>query len=164
MIELAFLRGFLAWEGFLEESFILYMLGKRPQTGRPPQRYVLPRNRESAHDLAAEGRPYARWDATSVTSRAQRFFRDGRPYIQALQPSQNALADAKTIRNAIAHVSVAARNKFETLVRRELTVLPPRLTVGGFLNTTKSGVTPPVSFLEFYLDKLQFVAERIVAP
>jgi hypothetical protein len=164
MIELAFLRGFLAWEGFLEESFLLYMLGKRPQAGRAPHRYVLPRNREAAHDIAAEGRPYARWDAASVTSRAQRFFRDGRPYILALQPNQNALADAKTIRNAVAHVSVAARDKFEALARRELMVLPPRLTVGGFLNTTKPGVAPPTSFLEFYLDKLQVVSERIASP
>jgi hypothetical protein len=165
MIELAFLRGFLAWEVFIEESFLLYMMGKRPLRGRPPHRYVLPPNRQAAAVLAAESRAHAKWDAAAeVSSRAERFFRDGRPYIQALRPNQHALDDAKTIRNAVAHKSAASRQRFEALVRKELTTLPPSVDVGAFLNTTKPGITPPISFLDHYLDKLQAVAEQIAAP
>jgi hypothetical protein len=40
--------------------------------------------------------------------------------------------------------------------------LPPQQTVGGFLNTPVPGASPPRSFLEFYLEKIEFVARRIV--
>lgn len=134
MIELAFLRGFLAWEGFLEESFLLYMLGKKPPTGRAPVRYVLPPTRRAAHALAAGGRDYAKWDTgNDVVTLAERCFRDGRPYAGVLRGEQQMLQDVKTVRNAIAHDSTAARERFEGLVRRQLTVLPPKITIGGFL-------------------------------
>lgn len=165
MIELSFLRAFLAWEGFLEESCVLYMLGQRPLRGRALVRYVLPPNRRMAQALAADGRDYARWDGpTEVASRAERFFRDGRPYASVLRGVQHTLNDAKTVRNAVAHDSENARQKFEGLVRRELASVPPRRTVGSFLNTVRLGVAPPQSFLEFYLDKLDQAADQIVRP
>jgi len=165
MIEIAFLRAFLAWEGFLEESCVLYMLGQRPLRGRALVRYVLPPNRRMAQALAAGGREYAKWDgAAEVASRAERFFREGRPYASVLRGVQNTLNDAKTVRNAVAHDSESARQKFEGLVRRELTRIPPRLTVGSFLNTARLGVAPPQSFLEFYLDTLDQAADQIARP
>lgn len=166
MIELAFFRAFLGLEGFLEESFVLYVLGKRPQRGRTPHRFVLPPNRAAAVAMLTEGRDYAKWDSAGlVSSRAERYFRDGRPYAHALRPAQHTLDGAKTIRNAVAHESSGARDKFETLARRELQAgLPPNLTVGSFLNTTKPGSAPPISFLDFYLDLFQIVAEQIIPP
>jgi hypothetical protein len=165
MIELAFLRAFLAWEGFLEESCLQYMLGQRPLRGRALVRYVLPPNRRTAQALAADGRDYARWDgAAEVAARAERFFRDGRPLASVLRGVQNTLNDAKTVRNGVAHDSESAREKFEGLARRELSSVPRRLTVGGFLNTSKPGSTPPHSFLEFYLDKLAAAADQIARP
>lgn len=166
IIELAFLHGFLAWESFLEESFILHMLGKRPRQGKPPHRYVLPPNRKAALDLCAGGRKYASWEVSSdVASRAEQFFRDGRPYTTPLRASQNALESARKLRNAVAHRSEAAQRAFEGLARAELGgALPPGLTVGGFLNTTKPVSTPLESFLEYYLNTLQLVAEKIIRP
>lgn len=166
IIELAFLQGFLAWEAFLEESFILNMLGKRPRHGRPPHRYVLPPDRKTAFQMTAEGRNYAKWEmASEVATRATRFFRDGRPYTAPLRAKQNALDAARTLRNAVAHRSETAQRTFEGLARNDLGgVLPPGLTVGGFLNTTKPGSAPPESFLDFYLGALQIVAEKIIRP
>lgn len=166
IIELAFLRGFLAWESFLEESFILHMLGKQPRRGKPPHRYVLPPNRKAAFDLTAGGRGYASWEvAGDVASRATRFFRNGRPYTAPLRSAQNTLDGARTLRNAVAHRSEKAKKKFEGFARNELGgTLPPGLTVGGFLNTPQPGSTPPKSFLEHYLGVLQLVAEQIIRP
>jgi hypothetical protein len=166
IIELAFLRGFLAWESFLEESFILHMLGKQPLRGRPPHRYVLPPNRKAALDLSAGGRKYASWEAaTEVATRATRFFRDGRPYTGPLRTAQNVLGAARTLRNAVAHRSEAAQKEFEKLARNELGgTLRPALTVGGFLNTPKPASDPPESFLNYYLGVLQVVAEQIIRP
>lgn len=166
IIELAFLRGFLGWESFLEESFILHMLGRRPRHGVRPHRYALPPDRAAALDFSSAGKDYAKWDgAPEVVRRAKQFFRDGVPYVAPLQSKMNALQDAKTVRNAVAHRSGTAIDQFEKLARNELKgALPPGLTVGGFLNTTKPGSAPPESFLDFYLGALQLVAEKIIRP
>ena len=161
--ELSFFRAFLAWESFLEESFILYMLGQNPPKGRAPHRFTIPPNQKSAEEwVIPEGRSYANWDAMPVSTRAQRFFRDGRPFTNALRKRLTLLYESKIIRNAIAHESRSAHDKFEKLVREKLGTLPVNLTVGSFLGTTIPGLTPPLSFLEFYLDKIEIVAKQIV--
>jgi hypothetical protein len=166
IVELAFLRGFLAWESFLEESFILHMLGKQPKRGRPPHRYVMPPNRKAAFSLTADGRGYAKWEvASEVATRATRFFRDGRPYTAPLRAAQTTLDEARTLRNAVAHRSEAAQRNFDALARNELGgTLPPGLTVGSFLNMTRSASVSPESFLEYYLGTLHLVAGQIIRP
>ena len=166
IIELAFLRGFLAWESFLEESFILHMLGKQPRRGRSPHRYVFPPSRNVAFELTAGPRGYASWEvAADVATQATRFFRDGRPYTGPLRAAKSTLDDTRTLRNAVAHRSESARKRFEGLARNQLGgTLPPGLTVGGFLNTTQPTSAPPESFLEYYLGMLQIVAEQIIRP
>ena len=162
--ELAFLRTFLAWESFLEEAFVLYLLGQKPARGRPPYRFTIPPNRKFAEELVLpeSGRPYATWEAVSVSRRAERFFRDGRPFTSALRSNQSMLDETKTLRNAIAHESRAANDKFENLVRIKLGTLPSNVTVGRFLGSTIPSSSPPVSFMEFYLEKIDAVAEQIV--
>ncbi|MFN7979425.1 MAG: hypothetical protein U0P30_14915 [Vicinamibacterales bacterium] len=120
----------------------------------------------AALEFSSAGRGYAKWDsAPEVIRRAKQFFRDGKPYVDPLNLKLNTLEDIRVIRNAVAHRSGTAFNKFETVARNELKgVLPPGLTVGGFLNLTKPGTTPPESFLEFYLGTLQLVAEKIIGP
>jgi len=72
------------------------------------------------------------------------------------------LDEARKIRNAIAHTSVNARQQFEILVRQKLGTLSPNLSVGGFLATSVSGITPPMTFLEFYTGKIEAAAHQIV--
>lgn len=161
--ELAFLRAFLALESFLEESFLLYSLGQKPPKGRRLHRFTFPPNRKAAEEwVIPEGRQYAVWDAFPVSNRAQRFFLNGGPFTNALRGSQAALEDAKIVRNAIAHDSAAAHQKFDNLVRRELGTLPSNLGIGSFLGMTVPASTPPQSFLELYLDKIELVATQIV--
>lgn len=164
MTELAFFRAFLGWEVFLEESFILYLAGQKPSRGRAPYRYTFPPNQKTAMDwLVPEGRPYARWThAAEVSDRSERHFRTGGPYARVLRGNRNVLDEARTIRDAIAHWSGSAREKFEKIVRTKLTTLPPGLTVGGFLATTAPGSAPPVSFLEFYVGRIDLAARQIV--
>jgi hypothetical protein len=164
MTELAFLRAFLAWEGFLEETFVLYLMGARAPRGRAPHRFAFPPTHRAALEwVVPEGKPFAEWThAGSVCERAERFFRDGRPFVSVLRIHLNALNEARIIRNAIAHQSKSAREKFETVVRGRLVTLPANLTVGGFLSTTMPGTTPPTSFMEFYLGKIEFSAQQIV--
>ncbi len=164
MVEIAFLRAFLAWEIFVEESFILYLCGQSPPSGRAPRRYAFPPNQRFAIQwVIPERRHFAEWtDPQEVIGRAGRFFHNGRPFEPVLRSNIHVLGDARTIRNAIAHMSLSARLKFENLVRAKLTTLPSKLTVGGFLGTSVPGATPPISFLDYYVDRIEFAARQIV--
>ena len=164
MIELAFLRAFLAWESFLEETFILFMLGSTPVGGKAPTRYVTPPNRPLARDLVAEGRPFPKWNTEEVRRRASRFFRGGKPFEPALKASQQTLQDLNTIRNAVAHDSEDSWDRFKSLVRRELKTLPLGLSVGKYLDTTRPGINPPITYMEHYLQTVVVVAEKIARP
>lgn len=162
--EMAFLRAFQAWEVFIEESFILYMWGQKLPRGRAPSRYAFPPSHKIAMEwVIPEGRDYAQWTvAQHVTARAERFFKTGAPFSSVLRGNQNALDEIRTVRNAIAHKSLAARLKFEKMVRDKLSTLPPHLTVAAFLGMTEPRISPPVSFLEYYVGKIEFAARQIV--
>ena len=162
--EMAFLRAFQAWEVFVEESFILYLWGHKPPRGRAPSRYAFPPSHRTAMEwVIPEGRDYAQWTvAQHVTERAERFFKAGGPFSPVLKGNQNALDEIRTIRNAIAHKSLGARLKFEKMVRDKLSVLPPKLTVAGFLSTTEPKSTPPIVFLEYYIGRIDSAARQIV--
>ena len=163
MTEMAFLRAFLAWESFLEETFVLYLSGQSPPRGRTPKRNVVPLSQNIATTLIFEGRGYAQWTSMSVVrERADRFFSHGRPFGPILAKNTNSLDEVNTIRNAIAHRSGSARERFETLVRTKIRTLPANLTVGGFLQTTEPGSSPPASFFEFYVAKIDLAAQLIV--
>jgi hypothetical protein len=163
MIELAYLRSYLAWEVFLEESFLLYMVGLKAPRRPAPTRYAFPPNRSFAREWLREGRDYAKWDAPNVVNRAGRYFRSGIPFQVPLRSRQTALQDAKTIRNALAHESDKAWTQFTALARNQLGgSLPPGMTVGRFLNSLKPSATPPITFLEFYLEIFEAVADDIV--
>src|SRR5207247_1240234 len=132
--------------------------------GRAPFRYAFPPNLRVAMEwVLPEGRDYATWtDASRVTRRAQRFFRNGEPYAPVLRSNQSTLDESRILRNAIAHASASAQSKFETLVRNKIGALPPKLTVGGFLGMVVPGSTPPMSRLEHYLEKIEFAAHQMV--
>ena len=162
LTEMAFLRAFTSWEIFLEETFLLYLLGHQPPKGSPPRRYGFPPNKEAASEWCTEGRGYAKWNVSDVRRRADCWFRHGKPFTPALQGQQSRLDQLTTIRNAIVHESSVARSKFEILVRNELQALPPNTTVGSFLITTSRNSHPPISFMEFYLSAVKRLAKIIV--
>ena len=163
MIELAFLRAFLAWETFLEEAFLLYMLGRKPISGRRPYRFVLPPTREWAQESVREGQRYAKWDGQVVSNKATRFFKDGLPFTAVLRANQAFFDEATTIRNAVAHSSSDARNKFLQIVRNKPGApVIANITVGAFLNAQVPASNPPVAFLDFYIDRVEFVADQLV--
>ena len=113
--------------------------------------------------LIPEGRRYANWsNPSSVIQRSERFFREGRPYSPVLKGNVNFLNEIITIRNAIAHKTSSTREKFVTVVRHKLMTYPAKLTVGGFLAMTIPRSSPPGSFLEHYLAKIEFLGRRIV--
>lgn len=116
--ELAFLRIFMAWENFLEESFIRYAIGAESPSGYKPTKLVNPQNMAHALNLICSGRDYVSWNSASeVVSRSDIFFKDGEPYKNILEGVAGNLNDMNTIRNGIAHKSPISRKKFHDFVR-----------------------------------------------
>jgi hypothetical protein len=68
----------------------------------------------------------------------------------------------KKIRNRIAHMSPESRRDFEGVVRTRLTYFPTGLTAGAFLQKGVQNVSPPLTYLELYLNQIDGVAARIV--
>ena len=163
--EMAFFRAFLAWEAFLEESFVLYVWGKGPPRGNPPRcRFASPATRKLAEELLIpEGRKYADWSSVqNVTRRAERFLENGEPYCPVLRLQQSKLEEIETVRNTIAHASAHSWKRFQELIRAKLATYPPNLTIGGFLAMTVPHSSPPESFFERYLSYIRFAADEIV--
>jgi len=164
LIELAFLKCFLAWERFLEESFILYLMGKKSPRRFAPKRFIEPPTREYAIQLVLpEGRQYANWDdPETVQSRAQRFFIKGGPYKSVLSANAYLFKELRVIRNAMVHHSSSSQGKFQGLVRQKIGALPLKMNVGTFLSTTQPNSNPPISFLDDYLNRMICAAKQIV--
>ncbi len=164
IIESAFLKAFKAWEVFAEASFVLYMCGKASPSGKSAFRYALPPSRASAAEwVQPERRNYATWsDVDLLMTRSKRFFKEGKPFCPALQTSGTPLTEAVKIRNAIAHQSEAAQNKFEGLIRSKLGTYTPGTTPGVFLNMLNPSAPIAKRFFDEYVSSLQNLADLIM--
>jgi hypothetical protein len=165
LIELAFLHTFLAWETFLEESCVLYLLGRESPRRYVPRRFVSPptRNQAILLTLPESGRRYVDWDNPEfVRRRAQRFFAHGDPYERVLLAHAHMLSEIQIIRNAIVHRSTSSQERFHNLARQKLGYLPPTFRVGTLLRTTVPGSRIPLSFLDQYVAGLLKAAQAIV--
>jgi len=159
--ELSFLRIFLAWEWFIENTFVSYMLGKKTDKGYSPKLYVKPLDRNHAYNFVKEGRDYADWLSPDVVIRKARlFFRDGEPYRDALMSIIGDIQDMKTLRNSIVHMSAGPREKFETLVRNKLGYVKTPTTPGEFLATPVKGKS--LLYVTYFSNQLELASGRII--
>jgi hypothetical protein len=153
---------FLAWEEFLEASFIRYMCGAITNNGYRPRVYVSPTSLDHALKFfILKPRDYVEWsNGQQVIERAEMVFHDGEPYKSAIRPSLTDLDNMRLIRNAIAHRSGTSWKKFETAVRLLYGSRPRGLTPGLFLGLTHLGTGNP--YIDYYKDVLSVAASRIV--
>lgn len=160
--ELAFLRCFLAWEVFLEETFYAYMLQKPAPDGTVFTRYISPRDEQHARDIIRGERRFATWSrGADVIKRAELFFERGEPFSSGLGAAGGDLADMVVVRNRIAHQSGTAKTKFLDLVRRKHGSVPRGTSAGRFLLGTDATAT--TNRFEAYLRVVSAVS-RVVAP
>jgi hypothetical protein len=160
--ELAFLRCFLAWEVFLEDTFYAYLLGRAAPDGSTYQRYLTPRGLDHAKEVIRGGRPFITWtDPARVVDRAELFLRHGEPYATVIGNVSSELVEMRTVRNRIAHRSDSASAKFLELVRQRLGTVPNGMSAGRFLRGTDAGATS--TRFEVYLTLLR-VSAAAIAP
>ena len=162
VVEWAFVRIHAAWEGFLENCFIAYMLGVQTTLGFAPVRYVFPNDEQHALDIILAGREYFPWTAPNALKRQSLLcFQDGHPFRQILDDATTELQEMNTVRNSVVHRSRVAIEKFKSLVRDKMRTAAPDITPATFLLTAKSG-TAQRTFFSHYCNKLTVVANKIV--
>lgn len=162
IFELAFLKIFIAWENFLENTFIRYMCGALSLSGKKPIRIVFIRYLGQALKVICGDRPYADWVSVEiVVERASRFFDGGEPYTTPLQSAAAELTDIRRIRNHIVHHSSKSSGAFNTLLLNIYGFRPKGMTAGRFLRQrlARGGDQK----IQEYANTLQSVARMIIS-
>jgi hypothetical protein len=162
IVEWAFVSVLAAWENFLENCFLTYMLGDQTASGYRPVRYVFPSDRRHALGIILAGREFFQWtDPKRVKKQADLCFENGEPFRAVLDSATTDLVEMNTVRNAIVDRSMVALENFKSLVRDKLKTAPLGIRPGIFLATIKP-MTLQTAFLSGYCNKLRVIAKKIV--
>lgn len=146
----AFLNAFIAWESFLEASFVSFMTGSPTITGTHPVRYVVPPSPDAAKSMMKGMNRYFDFgNHDNVRKIASIFFENGYPYEPHLSSIVSDLADMRTMRNSSAHITSSTQTALESLALRifkkpipgidlykMLTSVDPRSTFGDTVYLT----------------------------
>ena len=162
LVESAFLRVFIAWEAFLESTFIHYMLGVPSVRGTVVPRCVTPRDAEHAHSIVVGGMRHADWSTPDFVRKVARLFFDfGEPYETVLSQIHSDLLDIKTVRNAAAHLSSSTSTQLDALASRKLKSPSLGMTVARFVMHADPSSPNGESMMQTYTASLSSAAHLI---
>lgn len=163
--ELAYLRVFVAWETFLEETFLRYLCGYDSVRGQAP---LAPGEKYRRTLLAAEqdvlgGRQYKLWhNPSEVLKRSGQFF-DATKETMAVVLSSNLaeITNMAAVRHRIAHGNDDARRKFDSATMTLAGKRYRAAKAGAFLRDHDRSATPPIRWLERLGKQLGSLAGQI---
>lgn len=159
MTESVFVKAFSLYELFLEEIFILYTRNRPTRSGARVQSYIMPRDGEHAREMLKSNMPFLDWNSPdSLIRRCEIYLKDGDPIKHSITAHSDRLRRMKTVRNAIAHRTQEATQKYNNAVRSELRVAPLRPLPPGEFLLSSDPTAPPSYFLISYLNVLRSVA------
>jgi hypothetical protein len=134
------LKTLLAWEDFIETTFLRYMCGARTTSGYAP---ALQQSRAGsigqAYAVLAGRQRYLAWNPTDVIQRSGVFFQKGEPYTSTIATMGILLQEMIAVRNAIAHRSSFAQQKFRSVVVSRFGFVPRGMTPGRFVMSIDPG-------------------------
>lgn len=161
--ESAFLRIFISWETFVENSFVDYLLNEPSILNNRPAKWVNPINKEHAQEIIIGNQRYMDWsNPEAIRKISQMFFHLGYVFNTTLGSISNDLMDLKTIRNSAAHMSSTTSGKLDGLSTRILSVPCTNFTAYRLLFSTDPRSTiGPQTVLNRYLQILDVAAEQI---
>ncbi|MEW6331590.1 MAG: hypothetical protein AB1560_09025 [Pseudomonadota bacterium] len=166
--EIAVLKIVVASENFFEQTFGLYVLGKRTATGFRVGR--LRRNISSSLPQILQifrgDRNFIGWvEPTEIIERAARWLKGGEPYQTTLTSTSQLLVYVKKMRNVIAHESDDAIEKYEKATRNLYGALPKRVSPGAQLIQPPPPAIPYLNgatLFEAILGTYRLIGQRIV--
>ena len=158
----AFLKLFIAWETFLERSFIQYMLGELSIMGHSITRYVQPVDEQHANKLLIGIQKYVDWSNPEIVKRLSNlYFITGNPIDTYVSSTMVDLFDLKTVRNAAAHLTSTTRQQLDSVGTRKLKRTCTNLKVSDFIFAVDPDSVASETILTIYLTKLDIAAEGI---
>lgn len=158
----AFLRMFIAWETFLETTFLLYMVGTPSRLGANITTYVHPLNLEHARNILVGNQRFIDWSTPdTVRILSQSIFDNGAPFAIPISSCHADLLDMKTVRNATAHTTLTTMRTLDGLATRKLGHPVANTTAAAFLLSTLPGSAPPVTLFRYYMDIVLTAASLI---
>lgn len=158
----AFLKLFIAWETFLEHSFIQYMLGEPSILGTAVVRYVQPRDEQHANKLLIGTQKYVDWSNPDIVKRlCNLFFDTANPFDTFISSMMTDLFDLKTVRNAAAHLTSTTRQQLDSVGTRRLKRPCTNLKVSDYIFAIDPDSASGDTILTTYLNKLDVGAEGI---
>lgn len=156
-----FFRAFRAYENFIEDVFILFVMEKPTISGNVVKSYLRPDNFKHARDFLLSEKRFLDWtEPSKVIERAETFLQGGGTVKNVLVSATQDLRDMKVVRNHIAHNSNESDHQFRKLIQRVRGTYPmKRVTPADhLLSQVKRSST---HYLEYYFDVLSDVCEAI---
>lgn len=159
-----FNRAFRSFETFVEEVFVLYVMGKGSRSGRCSTSYLLPKSSEHAIELMQSGMTFLEWNNPEfVIRRAELYLKDGYPVKEGITNNLVILREARLVRNHIAHNSRQSQIKFNNVIRAAVGTLPVRVPSPGEFLQMSDRRNPGRHLLLLYLDGMKKVANDLTA-
>jgi len=161
LYETSFLRIFLLWEDFLEQSFLRYLCGYESSTGPAALRAAKFPKLSDAETAVLGTRDYVSWaNPDSVISRS-RYYMNGGVHETVLNSDLSRLEAFTAVRNRIAHSSDYARQQFDNatilLVGRRFSAS----SAGRFLRQTAVSLPIPETWLQHIAAELKSLALQL---
>ncbi|MBL9173477.1 MAG: hypothetical protein JNL10_08090 [Verrucomicrobiales bacterium] len=152
VVDSAFLRIFIAWEGFLEKAFISYLLGNPSSSGKGAVRYVAPTSVQHARDILIGAQKYVDGANPEIVRKLARLYlANGEPIEPVISSLQADLFDLKTVRNAAAHLTSTTGKLLDSLASRRLGRVCTNISVSDFILSRDPTAGAGGSVLDSYI-------------
>ncbi len=163
LYEIAYLRVFIAWEAFLEETFVRYMCGFAGTAGQ-----MQPAGNMQHHPTIAAARgalygsqSYLLWhNPKTVVARSKVHFVGGL-HETVVQSHITRIEWFAHVRHRVAHGQNDARQKFDVATMNLAGRRYQGSRVGRFLRDTDPSVSPPARWLATIADELEGLAGQL---
>ncbi|MDD4051481.1 MAG: hypothetical protein PHR28_06250 [candidate division Zixibacteria bacterium] len=143
------------FEALIEDLFVGLVAGDLYSNGIPVKRNIIIKPASNARVAIFQGKQYLDWlpfeDRT--LPRAKIYFNQGLPFSDLAKPQLNMLDRYFIIRNAIAHKSRVAKDRFQTQIQ-DMPLLPQEKTPAGYLRSIPNSST---GLTQYELCVLEFV-------
>lgn len=161
MTEAAVLKMYIAWERYLEQSFLTYLMGSLSTSGRAITSFLAAPSSEHANKVLIGTSKYVDWGNPDIVNRlAGLYFGGGGPYKSGIAAVQSDLFDLRAVRNAAAHLSSSTSAQLDAVGLRRLGHPVKGISVYDLV-TGVDASTPGATVLEFYLAILSAAAVLI---
>jgi hypothetical protein len=121
MTEAAVVKMHVAWEHYLEQSFLEYLMGSPSATGAVIKCFLVPPSIEHARRVLIGTQKYVDWANPDIVTRlAELYFENGGPYKTAIAAVHGDLLDLRAVRNAAAHLSTTTSERLDKVALRRL--------------------------------------------